>query len=211
MQRMRIAKVVSAAASIGLLLQPVTAWAAPLDNDAASVIGQNVIAGALTMKAPADMDLPDVTVLTEDQYVGYAAAGDVSGGDKGNTSAEYDELENLKVDDARGEKSPSGWSATLTASDFSDGAGSSIDLTNISMAPNDKEAFNSADVADVVLGSEEQLADTDDDGTSDAKTVATAAATKGRGRFQLDVGFRMLVPANSDAADYSSTFTFTVS
>ncbi len=225
-QRMRMAKVVSAAATMAMVFQPMAVFAVggPLGDDPTSVIGQLVNAGALTIEAPADMTMPQITVLTNAQTVGYQNGDSLSGnvGNNGTAPNIYKELEDFKVDDARGNKNDPGWSATVTATDFSDGGTpeSVIDLTNIKLYPNDNEVFKDGayvsedfpvSAGDISLGSEEQLADAEDDGVSDAKTVATAASGNGRGRFQMDVGFQLEVPPNPDATNYSSTFTFTIS
>lgn len=208
--KMRMAKIISTAAVLGTLLQPVSVWATALDNDVASVVNQTVNAGALTMQAPADITLPAITVDSAAQTIGYTSASEAVGGDIANK-----ELQNWKVDDARGHK-PSqvpGWSLTVTMTDFSDHLAeeSVIALENITLSPNDKEVSGAANVADVNLGLEEPLTESGTAGVSVAKTVATAPALKGRGRFQGDLGFKMVVPSNTDAATYVSTATLTVS
>ena len=191
-----VKRIVAAGVGLGLLASPV--MAAPLNNDDATVFQQGILAGALTLQAPADVTLADITVSSEQQAV-------------------EGEMADWKVDDARGHKPAAipGWSLTMTASDLTDthlapGEVSNIDVTNLTVTPNDAQAFFSADVADMSLGGATALLDTGDDGTSDAATIATAAALYGRGRFQGDVSMDWVIPANSDATTYRSTMTYTL-
>ena len=191
-----VKRIVAAGVGLGLLASPV--MAAPLNNDDATVFQQGILAGALTLQAPADVTLADITVSSEQQAV-------------------EGEMADWKVDDARGHKPAAipGWSLTMTASDLTDThlapeEVSNIDVTNLTVTPNDAQAFFSADVADMSLGGATALLDTGDDGTSDAATIATAAALYGRGRFQGDVEMDWIIPANSDATTYRSTMTYTL-
>ncbi len=202
-----IKKLIATGSSLVLLANaasPILAVA--LNDDVTTVVNQGVNAGALTMQAPDDVTMDDVTVSSDTQTVGGGAfSGD----------GDSNEANNWKVDDARGHKPTlrPGWSLTVVADDFSDGDAeeSVIDVTNLTTTPNDAEAFFSANVADMSLGGAAAFTDADDDGTSDANSVASAPATKGRGRFQGDVGLTLVVPANTDAVEYSTTLTYTVS
>ncbi len=193
-------RLISAGVGLGLLASSSgLAFAGALNDDDTTLVSQGINAGALTMQAPADVTLPDITVSSEQQAV-------------------TGEMADWKVDDARGHKPAAvpGWSLTMTASDLSDAhlsptETSSIDVTNLTVTPNDGEAFFGAVVGDLSLGSATVMADADDNGTSDAVTVGTAPVTKGRGRFQGDVSMDWVIPANSDSTTYRSTMTFTVS
>ena len=71
--------------------------------------------------------------------------------------------------------------------------------------------YNGASLTGVTLGSSTELTEVGTTGISAPKTVVTAAATSGKGRFGCDVKLDLNVPANSTAADdYTSTMTFTV-
>jgi len=199
-------KLIAAGSGLVLLANATPVLAGALNDDVTTVVNQGVNAGALTMQAPDDVTMDDVTVSSESQTVG---GGAFSGDGASN------EANNWKVDDARGHKPTlrPGWSLTVVADDFSDGDAeeSVIDVTNLTTTPNDAEAFFSAVVGEMSLGSAAAFADADDNGTSDANTVATAAAQNGRGRFQGDLGLTLVVPANTDAVDYSTTLTYTIS
>jgi len=165
------------------------AVAAPLNNDTITKITQRLVAGSLTFQAPADVALPDITVSTDQQTVT-------------GTASEW------KVDDARGHK-PSqapGWSLTMTSTNLSDGAQeeSVIPVTGLTITPTNLTA-NSGSLNGVSLGSSHTFSS-----TSDQATIATATSTHGRGNFQGDIDFSWIIPANSDAATYQATWTFTL-
>lgn len=193
-------KLIGAGAGLSLLASsamPVVG--AALNNDATTLVQQGINAGALTLEAPVDVTLADITVSSAEQSV-------------------TGEAQDWKVDDARGHKPADvpGWSLTVTATDLSDAhlsplETSSIAVTNLTVTPNDPQAFFAADVNDMSLGGATIMADSNSDGTSDAATVATAAVTEGRGRFQGDTTIDWVIPSNSDATTYRSTMTFTVS
>ena len=200
-------QLIGAGAGLSLLassVMPVFAVALGDKTGQTTLVNQGVNAGLLTLESPEAVTMDDVTVSTAAQTVGGGAfTGD------GATN----EANNWKVDDARGHKPSSvpGWSLTATALDFSDGAGSTIDVTNMTVTPNDAEVLAPAVLGEMTLGGATSLLDDNDDGNSDAATVATAPALGGRGRYQGDLGLTLVVPANTDAADYSTTITFTVS
>jgi len=176
--------------------------AAPLPNDPTTLVTQKIKGGNLTLQAPADVDLGQVDVSSQVTNV----TGDAT---------------NFLVDDARGNKVAPGWTATLTMSRLTD----SIDPTTFipfvdtvasqnvyTLTPKNLQVYHGANLADVTLGSVTELADTDNNGTSDAVNVMSAASTMGRGRFGSDIGIGLKIPANSVASDnYQSTMTFTVS
>ena len=199
-------KLIAAGSGLVLLANASPVLAVVLNDDVTTVVNQGVNAGVLSMQAPDDVTMDDVTVDSNTQTVG---GGSFTGDGATN------EANNWKVDDARGHKLSlrPGWDLTVVAEDFSDGAGeeSVIDVTNLTTTPNDPQAFYGAVVGEMDLGAAAAFTDADNDGTSDANTVATANATEGRGRFQGDLGLTLVVPANTDAADYSTTLTYTIS
>ncbi len=164
--------------------------AAPLNNDTITKITQKLLPGSLTFQAPADVVLPDITVSTDQQTVSGTATA-------------------WKVDDARGHK-PSqapGWSLTMTSTDLSDGdptEPSTIPVTGLTITPTNLVA-NSGNVTGVSLGGSYTFAS-----TTDQATIATASTGAGRGQFQGDINFSWIIPANSDAATYQATWTFTL-
>lgn len=182
------------------------AMAGPLDNDSLTKVAQKIKPGALTLKAPADVDLGEITASSE--------VVPVTG-----------EAVDFQVDDARGNKNPVGWDATVTMSRLTDTGDATTYVpfddpndpnpaTNkvYELTPNDKAAYYGADVNDITLGAATELLDTDSDGVSDAVAVMSAAAGAGKGRFESDMTIDLQVPANSVASDfYESTMTFTVS
>ena len=186
---------------IAVLVMAVPAMAAPLNNDYYTNVLQKVKQGALTLKAPADVVLPDVTVSSQVEATNVTAL-------------------DFEVDDARGYKVPHGWSATVTMGKLASATqGTDIPFVDpvttnkdYKLTPTNKLAYNGAVVTEVVLGSAEELVENGTSGVSNAKTVMTAAAGGGKGRFGCDVVIDLKVPANTTAADdYTSDLTFTVS
>lgn len=183
-----------------LTLAPVV-MAAPLTGDAATMVTQRVHAGVLTLQAPGDVDMGTITVSTQVESTTATA-------------------ENFMVDDARGKKNPAGWSAVVTMTNFSGTADDATTVTipfvdtvaahnNYTLSPLNLVEYNGADPG-VVLGSAEELTESTTAGLSNPKTVMTAAAGEGQGRYGSDMQIDLRVPANSAAADYTSTMTFTV-
>ena len=188
--------------SIFLILGGGIVMAAPLDNDTLTVLGQRILPGTLSLKAPADVDLPDVTVSSQIENTTVTAL-------------------DFQVDDARGTKVPPGWSATVTMTKLASLADATTNLPFIdpidetsavySLTPLSLVSYNGAGLTNVALGSAEDLVEAGTTGVSTAKTVMTAASTSGNGRFECDLQIDVAVPANSvTAEDYSSTLTFTV-
>ena len=164
--------------------------AAPLNNDTITKITQKLLPGSLTFQAPTDVALPDITVSTDQQTVSDTVTG-------------------WKVDDARGHK-PSqapGWSLTMTSTDLSDGDNtepSTIPVTGLTITPANLVA-NSGSVTNVSLGGSHTFTS-----TTEQATIATASTGAGRGQFQGNIAFDWIIPANSDAATYQATWTFTL-
>lgn len=207
--RSKLIKAFALASSLLLLTQTVamgfdmtqTGGPSQLDNIPSHVVSLVADGGLLTLDTPTDVSLGEIIVSTADQTTTGEAVG-------------------LKMDDARGDKPSNapGWSVTATMSDFSDVLTkvdaldelSVIDITNMTVAPNGLVEFNEASVVGVSEGSSITLADTGDDGVSDAFNWVTASETNGRGRYEADVSYSLVVPANSDAADYSSDMVVTI-
>lgn len=164
--------------------------AAPLNNDGITIVSLKANPGALTIQAPEDVNLGVITSSTEEQFVDGLA-------------------EDWAIDDARGTKlSQSGWDMTVMSSDFSDGeeeGASIISVSNLTVKPIDLTAA-SGSLEGVSLGSEHTF-----DNTSDQATVVTAGINSGKGQYHGNLELHLVVPANSDAANYTATMTFTVS
>ena len=206
--RRKLYKAVALASAALPFLSSMAVAQQPLSNDSATQVAQKILVGALTIEAPSDVSLPDLTVNTDKQL----------------TSGE---LTDFKVNDARGHKASAqpGWTVTATMTNLSDGAAevSMIPFSydygtgaepNYTMTMHSPVAYFTADVSDVVLGdtgTAQKLVDTNVDGTSDAFNILSAAATLGRGLFDVDMTFDLQVPPNSDVANYSSTVTYTIS
>ena len=173
--------------TLGLFLAVNVVAEAPLTGDTTTVVTQKVKPGTLSLQSPGDVVMPEITASTVNQTLQASAS-------------------NWVVDDARGKKSSEqpGWSLTVSATDFSDGAGSNIPVTNLSVVPANL-AIISGNTDEVSLGTNHTFSS-----GSDQTTVAAASTGKGKGRFSGDLDLSLVVPANSDAADYTSTMTFTV-
>jgi hypothetical protein len=115
---------------------------------------------------------------------------------------------NWNVNDARGHKplAVPGWSLTVAATNFSDGAAeeSVIDVTNLTVTP-ENLSVTSGNPTGVSLGSAHTFT-----GEADPTTVSTSSVGNGRGQAEGDLALSLVVPANSDAANYESTLTFTL-
>ncbi len=202
-------KIVSIASGLGLLISSVmpvmaeTTYPTPFPTGAkTTLVKQLVKAGNLTLKAPAQVTLDDIYV---------------SGQVVTNTGTATD----FYVDDARGHKTPPGWTATVTLSRLTDGAATyipfidTVSTENLNgkvykLTPSDLTALYGANGTGVTKGSALELVEDGTTGVSTAITVMAAASEKGRGMFKNDIGIQVKVPANTPASDYSSTMTFTV-
>jgi len=198
-------KIVSIVSGFGLLISSVmpvmaTLGGQPLNNDSTTVVLQKIKPGTLTIQAPADILLPDVYVSSQVEPVDVTA-------------------EDFLVDDSRGTKAPAGWSFTVTMGKLASSTeGTDIPFIDTVASHNDYKItplalvqYNGASLTGVTLGSSTELTEVGTTGISAPKTVVTAAATSGKGRFGCDVKLDLNVPANSTAADdYTSTMTFTV-
>jgi hypothetical protein len=177
--------------------------AAPLVEDSDTVITQIISAGALTIKAPLDVELPAVTVSSEVEDTNITA-------------------EDFLVDDARGLKplSQPGWTFNATMSKLTDGAGSEIPFEDVNstrenklvykLSPLNLVAYNNANLEGVNTGLSESLVEAGTSGVSEPKMIMSATTGAGKGRYGCDVKIDLQIPANSDAAEYESTMIFTL-
>ncbi|MGI5826558.1 MAG: WxL domain-containing protein [Patescibacteria group bacterium] len=187
------------------------AVAAPLldeqgNMDSDTVVTQKVTEGGLTLKAPENISLEEIVASTQIETTTGT-------------------LEDFLVDDARGKKTPIGWDATVTMTKFAgttqlEGEAVSIPfvdpvtgLPNYKLTPQTPVPYNGADdgvssgiPADLV----EKVDDENHTGVSEAVTVMRAEQGEGQGRYGVDLKIDLKVPANSAAAEYVSTMTFTV-
>lgn len=177
------------------------AFATPLDNDSSTVVLQKVKPGVLTIKAPGDVALPDVTVSSQVETTSIVAEG-------------------FQLDDARGTKVPAGWTVTATMGKLaSSSQGTSIPFidpvtaeNNYMFTPQNLVSYGGASTTGVTVGAAEDLVEVDATGVSAAKTIMAATATNGKGRFECDIQIDLKVPANTTAADdYTNTVNITVS
>lgn len=200
---MKINRLIAIGSILGLFLSNVSvAMGAPVSGDNSTVVTQKINAGTLTIQAPVDVELPAVTASTQVETTNVTAT-------------------DLLVDDARGNKSPAGWTLTATMSKLTSAADPEVfipfvDVNNSNandykLTPQNLQQHNNASLTGVSLGSAEELGENGSTGVSNPKNIVSAVATKGKGRFSNDIKIDLKVPANSVAAqDYTSTVTFTI-
>ena len=112
------------------------------------------------------------------------------------------------VKDARGNKTPAGWSLTISSTDFSDGLATPaiIPITNNLKVTTQATAATSGSMTGITSNT----TGTTLTSTAAQATVATAASGSGQGEYTGNVALVLTVPANSYAADYTATLTFTL-
>lgn len=209
-------KIIKAMAVTGVALMSVSsvAFAAPLDDVRSAKVFQKVKNGAITLKAPGtwneeldryEISLPDVTVSSQVESTSVVAP-------------------DFRVDDARGAKTPAGWTATVTMSKLASVADPTTNIpfvdpitthNDYTLTMEELDAYNGASLTGVSLGASgtaQELLENGSTGTSLPVTVMSATAGNGKGQFSSNIKIDLKVPANSVAADdYTSTLTFTVS
>lgn len=200
---MKLNKLIAISSMIGLLISNVgVAMAAPVTGDNTTVVTTRINGGTLTIQAPADVVLPAVSASTQ------VEASTVTATD-------------FKVDDARGTKTPAGWTVTATMSKLKSIADSTTSIpfvdvnssnaNDYKLTPQNLQQSNNASLTGVTLGSADELIENDTTGISNPKTIVSSSSTHGNGRYSNDIKIDLKVPANSVAADdYSSTVTFTI-
>ena len=111
----------------------------------------------------------------------------------------------LQVVDARGLASGGGWNLTVSAAQFSDGAGHTL--------PASAQTISSTTIVGCHTGS--TCTTPTNSVNASSSTIASSPATKffnaanatGLGRIDINLGVTVSVPANTIAANYSSTLT----
>lgn len=185
----------------GFLIPSVPAFAASFG----STTKVKVKAASLTISAPAQVDMGEITVDVEDQTV----TGVIS---------------DIVVTDLRGKKTPLGWSATVTATEFLEETDRTLKIPFTKMtlevpspaqgaaAANSHFSVRAGDPADITFFSTTRgFPDADNDGTSDPISLMSAPSGHGAGRYSLSVVLKLLVPAFQPAGTYSAVLTETVS
>lgn len=186
---------------LGILSSSATANAATFG----STTKVKVKAVGLTISAPAQVDMGEISVDVQDQTV----TGLIS---------------DIVVTDLRGKKTSLGWSATVTATEFLEETDRALKIPFTRMtlevpspaqsgaAANSHFAVSAGDAADVTFfAATRGFSDADNDGTSDPVSLMSAPASHGAGRYSLSVMLKLLVPAFQPAGSYSAVLTETVS
>lgn len=122
---------------------------------------------------------------------------------EGNVNTSAGKLGEIIITDNRG--TGSGWSVTLTISDFTCCNGSfSIPAKNLTITPGEIETLKGS-YSGVSAGSAYTLKS-----SSDLATIITANSNSGMGSYKINPDLTLLVPADAFAGKYSATLTITI-
>jgi hypothetical protein len=175
------------AALLAAVLAKGTVWAANTMSGSTDVT-QTITADSFTLTVPTSTTMSSVTVSTAVQ----TTTGTVT---------------DIHVDDARGDYPALGWNLTVASSNFSHTSNTSIpdiDVTNLTVTPQNLRNDTGSSLTGVSLGSSHNFT-----GTTDQATVATAVSGAGNGSYYMDLGLSLNIPANQYAGSYEATLTFT--
>lgn len=122
---------------------------------------------------------------------------------EGNVNTSAGKLGEIVITDNRG--TGSGWSVTLTVSDFTCCNGTfSIPAKNLTITPGEIETLTGS-FSGVNAGSAYTLKS-----SSDIATIITANNNSGMGSYKINPDLTLLVPSNAFAGKYSATLTITI-
>lgn len=151
----------------------------------------------LTLSAPAAVDMGSIDVNVEDTILNGAFNG-------------------IVVTDLRGNKTPLGWSATITASEFADKDDPTLKIpfSQMNLTPGTNPHFQvvAGDPNGLTyINTAKQFTDGNGDGISDPLSLITAPAGKGAGQYSISVILKLVIPAFTPAGNYGMVLTSTVS
>lgn len=131
-------------------------------------------------------------------------------------------INDIVVTDLRGNATPLGWSATLTATEFVESTNRNlkIDFSRMELVvppaqhlPPGQRHFRvvGGDPSVTYFNAPRRMADADRDGVSDPVPLMSAAAGRGVGQYALSLLLKLTIPAFTPAGNYEAILTSTVS